>query len=405
MIIDYFFLAFRNLRKRGIRSWLTLLGIFIGVMLVISLISLGNGLQMAVMSQFGVSSTQVITVQAGSPGYSVPGGSATNPLKKRDVDAIENLGEVEVAIPRNIETIKMEFNGKTMFTAAGSIPEGRKRNYVYELLDLKAEKGRLLKSGDSKKVILGHNFLDGEKNGFGKPIVPGKKVLINGQEFRVVGILEKKGSFLFDNLVAIGDNDLNELAGYGDNVDIIAVKIKSKDLMDKAKENIEKLMRERRGVKKGEEDFTVQTPQAILKTVNSIIGGVNAFIVILAFISIVVGAVGITNTMTTSVLERKKEIGIMKAIGAKNKDVFLEFFVESGLLGVIGGIIGAIAGAILGYVGTAQINKLMGLHIKPEINLFLIFFTICGSFLIGSLAGIIPAMQASKQNPVESLRG
>ncbi len=405
MILDYLILSFKNLKRRGVRSWLTLLGIFIGITLVVSLVSLGNSLQLAVMSQFGVSSTQVITVQAGGVGYTPPGSGVVKYLTSEDAREIEKLDLVEVAIPRNIETVKLQFNRKTRLVAAASIPEGEKRKYIYQLLDLTAEKGRLLEKEDSKKIILGYNFFDKDKNGFDKKIVPGKSVLINGRKFKVVGIIEKKGSFILDNVICVGDDDLKELAGYGDEVDLIVVKVKDKDLMNKAKDEIENLLRKRRDVKKGEEDFTVQTPQSLLETVNKVLGGVNVFVIILASISIVVGAIGIANTMTTSILERKREIGIMKAIGARNKDIFLQFFIEAGILGLIGGVFGAIAGTILGYFGAMELNKLMNIFARPEISFSLLFLAIMSSFFIGSIAGVIPAMRAAKQNPVECLRG
>jgi putative ABC transport system permease protein len=164
-------------------------------------------------------------------------------------------------------------------------------------------------------------------------------------------------------------------------------------------------MRDRRNVKEGKEDFEVSTPESILKTVNSILDGVTAFIVIIASISILIGVIGIVNTMTTSVLERKKEIGIMKAIGARNSQIFLQFFIESSLLGLVGGIVGVAVGSLIGVMGSYAINDFLGASIKPIINLNLIFATLVGSFIIGGIAGIYPAMNAAKQNPVEAIRG
>jgi len=175
--------------------------------------------------------------------------------------------------------------------------------------------------------------------------------------------------------------------------------------MEKTKADIEKVLRKTRDVKLGEEDFEVSTPEAALETVNGIISGVQAFIVIIASLSILVGALGIVNTMTASVLERKKEIGIMKAIGARNSDVFMQFFIESGLLGLVGGIIGVVVGTLVGFLGTQGINSFIGSETIPEISLWLIFGSLVGSFVIGAVSGIVPAMNAAKENPVEALRG
>ena len=405
MFGDYFKLAFRNLKHRGIRSWLTLLGIFIGVLAVISLVSLGTGLKTAVASQFGIGTTEVISVQAGGiSAAGPPGTGVTKFLTYSDADAIERLSTVEAAIPRIITSGKLEYNDFVGFGYAASIPDGDKRDLVYEILDINPEVGRLLKDGDTNKVVLGYNFLK-EDNGFRKPIVPGKTVLIQDKEFEVVGITEKEGSFIFDNLVYMNEEPLKDLMNYGERVDIIAVKVRNKDLTGRAKTDIEKLMRARRNVEKGEEDFEVSTPETSLETVNSILGGVQAFIIVVASISILVGAIGIVNTMTTSVLERRREIGIMKSIGARNLEIFNQFLIESGLLGFVGGFLGVIGGLVVGYLGIQGLNNFIGSEISLDLNYFLIIGSLIGSFIIGAVSGIIPALQAAKQNPVEALRG
>ena len=404
MLKDYFILSTKNLKRRGIRSWLTLLGIFIGITAVIALISLGDGLKLAVNSQFGVSSTQLITVQAGGlSGYGPPGSFVVNPLTKEDAEAIGKLSTIELAIPRRIETLNLEFNNKLQVTAVGSIPLENTQK-IYELQEISAQYGRLLNKDDTGKVVLGNNLADPKKNGFDKEIMPGASVTIGGEKFRVVGIMEKKGSFILDSAILMLESDLKDLMNNGDKASMIIVKVKNKDLMAKAQTEIEDLMRERRDVKKGEEDFEVSTPEAMLATVNQILTGVQMFIVLIATIAIIIGTIGIINTMMTSVMERRKEIGIMKAIGARNSDIFLQFFIEAGMLGLVGGIIGVIAGITIGYAGTLGINYFIGSETSPTINFMLIFITLTGSFIIGAIAGITPAMKAARQNPVEVLR-
>jgi putative ABC transport system permease protein len=404
MIKDYFFLAFGNLKHRGVRSWLTLLGIFIGIMAVVSLISLGSGLKLAVAAQFGISSTEVITIRAGGINSAGPPGSAvTSHLEKSDVDTIGKLSTVEIAFSRIITSGKLEFNDIVDFWLAVSIPDGRARKFAYETVELEAEFGRMLKDGDTNKVVLGNNFYSNEES-FGKRINIGDKILLQDKKFEVVGILKKKGSFLWDNFVMVNERPLVDLMNYGDRVDVIIVKVKNKDLMERSKEEIERKMRELRKVKIGKEDFEVSTPEAALGTVNSILGGVQAFIIIIAFISIFVGAIGIVNTMTTSVLERKNEIGIMKSIGAKNSHIFMQFFIESGLLGFVGGLIGVIFGLGIGFLGIYGINSFIGSEIILKLDYFLIVASLLGSFFVGAISGVIPAWNASKLNPVDALR-
>lgn len=403
-MVNYFLFASRNLRRRGIRSWLTLVGIVIGITAVVALISLGNGLKVAVNAQFGAGSTEVISVQAGGLSIGPPGSGAVDPITIQDLEAIEKLSSVDFAIPADIESGKLEYNDVVAFGYVTSVPEGKEKE-LYEIDDLAAEQGRLLKSGDTKKVILGYNLGYKDKNPFGRDIVPGKSVLVNDEKFEVVGVLERKGSFILDNVVWMYRSDLDDLIGFGDDVDIISVKVKDKDEIDKTKEEIEKLLRKRRDVKVGEEDFEVSTPESSLEDINSILNAIQIFIVIIASISIVVGSIGIVNTMLTSVLERRKEIGIMKSIGAKNSHIFFQFFVESGLLGLIGGIFGIIFGLLIGYVGIGALNNFLGAETAIELNIPLITFSLLGSFLVGAVAGITPALRAANQNPVDALRG
>lgn len=405
MIKDFWILAIKNLKRRGLRSWLTLLGIFIGVTAVITLISLGDGLKLAVNSQFGVSSTQLLTIQAGGiSGMGPPGSFVVNSLTSEDSEAIEKLSTVEIAIPRIIKYLKTEFNNKLQMVATASVPEDKAQD-IYELKELEAQYGRLIEKGDIKKIVVGNNFANKDKNGFDKAIMPGTSVTINGKKFKVIGVLKKKGSFILDNAILMTEEDIKEAINDSNKVDVIIAKSTSKENINEAKEDIENLLRQRRDVKKGQEDFEVSTPEATLATVNQILTGVQLFIVLIAFMSILVGTIGIVNTMMISVMERRKEIGVMKAIGATNKNIFLQFLIEAGLLGLIGGLSGIIAGSILGYLGVLGINNFIGATVAPKINLTLIVSTLFGSFIIGSIAGILPAVKASKQNVIEVLRG
>ena len=404
MLIDYFLISLNNLRKRRLRSWLTLIGIFIGIASVVSLIGLGEGLKTAINSQFGISTTEVITIQAGGISGGPPGVGVVNPLTQQDADAIERLKTVDFTISRILQTGKLEFNDKVIFGFAMSIPDKEKRKFAYEVMDFVPAEGRLLKEGDTKRVVLGYNFLaDGV--GLGKAVHTGDSVLISDEKFEVVGITDKKGSFIFDNIVHMNEDTLKDLFNLGDDVNIIVAKVKDKGLMGKAKQDIEELLRKRRDVKIGEEDFSVQTPESALENVNSILTGVQIFIVMIASISIIIGAIGIVNTMFTSVMERRKQIGIMKSIGAKNSDIFYLFLFESGLMGFMGGFLGTLIGSIISYAGTLGINAWVNASTHPMINFWLIFGALFGSFLIGAVAGIVPALNAASQRPVDALRG
>ncbi len=406
MISDLFSLAFKNIKHRGLRSWLTLLGIFIGVTAVVALISLGGILQLAVASQLGLDTNEFITVQAGGlSGYGPPGSNVVDPLIKDDANAIEKLSSVKNIVKRNIISGKIEFNEVTDYKYIGSLPNNKQDlDLVYTQLGIDVLEGRLMMPSDSGKIILGYNFYNDKEKWKGKQITSGKTIYVNDENFQVIGILEKEGSMLKDNIILMNEDDMEDIFSYGDEVDVIVVEPKNTDKIHKTKEDIENLLRKRRGVKEGEEDFEVSTPEATLSTVNNIINGVQIFISIVALISVFIGTIGIVNTMTTSVLERKREIGVIKSVGARNKHIFLQFFIESSLLGLVGGIAGALFGTLIGFLGTYGMNNYIGTELSPEINLILILSVLVGSFLIGGIAGIIPAIKAAKQNPVEALR-
>ena len=404
MIKDYLFFSFSNLKSRRLRSWLTMLGIFIGIAAVVSLIGLGEGLRGAINAQFGFLGTDILSVTA-TGGFGPPGTGVVKPLTEKELDKIKEVPGIEGAAGRRLEPGKLVFNRKAVFGYAASLPNGESRKTIEDAINMKAQRGRLLKDGDKGVVVLGSAFLE-EDNPFGKPIVPGSKVEIQDKEFKVIGIMEKKGNFQLDGAVFLNERDLRDLVGrQGNDYDIIVARFNKNADVNNIGSEIERRLRKLRNVKEGEEDFSVQTPGAILETVNSTILAIQIFVYVIAGISILVGGIGIMNTMYTSVIERTKEIGIMKSIGARNSTIFSIFFIESGLIGTIGGLVGIVIGASAA-TGLAFIGRLLlksGL-IAAQFPPILIFGALIGSFVVGSFFGTLPAIQASKLNPVDALR-
>ncbi len=405
MQMDYFVYSVRNLKNRGLRSWLTMIGIFIGIAAVVSLIGLGEGLRVTIMSQFGFLGPDVLGVQASGLAFAGPPGTGVvDPLTDDLAEKIKNVNGVEAAFNRYLESGTLEFNDRQGIGIAASVPEGENRKIFETMINLKAEDGRLLKDSDSKKVVLGNDFRNSET--FGKAIKPGDRVLVNGISFDVVGILEKKGSFIFDSIVLMNEQTMFDAIGTNKaEVNLIAVKVDDANRIGEVKDSIEKLLRKERDVKKGEENFQVNSPQQTLEALSSTLFAVQLFVYIIAAISLAVGGIGIMNTMYTSVLERTKEIGIMKSIGARNSAIFTIFFVESGLLGMVGGIIGVILGLGFAFGLSAVGRAFLGSElIQASISPFLIIGALVFSFGIGTAFGVLPAYQASKLSPVDSLR-
>ncbi len=401
---DYIIYVLNNLKHRKIRSWLTMIGIFIGIASVVALIGLGEGLRNAINAQFGFLGTDILTITA-SGGFGAPGTGVIDPLTEKELDAVRDVPGIDHAAGRILESTSIIYNDISTFSFAASMPGGEDRKLVEDLLSMEAEKGRLLRDNDKYDVFVGYNFLK-EDNAFGKPLTPGKDILIHGQEFEVKGVMEKKGNFQLDQLVVMNDEVMRDLFDRKEEeYDLMAARFDQNADVDKIKESIEKEFRKIRGVEEGEEDFSVDTPQSTLESVNNILLGVQIFIYIIAGISILVGGIGIMNTMYTAVIERTKEIGIMKAIGARNPTIFSLFFIESGFLGAVGGAIGALLGYIiakgLAYIGKLAFGSaLISAHISP----FLIIGAVLFSFIVGSFFGTLPAIQASKLNPVDAIR-
>jgi len=404
MIKDYFMLTFRSLRKRKIRSWLTMIGIFIGIASIVALIGLGEGLRETINSQFSFLGTDILAITA-SGGLGSPGSGVVDSLTDKELNELKKVKGIEGAAGRIMESVKIVFNKKISFSYAISLPDGDDRKILEHVLTMEAQKGRLLEDGDKNVVLLGSMFFD-KDNAFGKIISPGSKIEIFGKEFKVIGIMEQKGNPMLDSVVFMNEDDLRNLVDRPkDEYDIIGVRFSESADIDKIKQDIEKRLRKIRDVKEGEENFAVETPASMLEQINSIILGIQIFVYIIAGISILVGGIGIMNTMYTAVIERTKEIGIMKSIGARNSTVFTLFFIESGLLGTVGGIIGTIIG-FLAATGLALIGRLI---LKSELitayfPMGLIIGAILFSFILGSFFGTLPAIQASKLNPVDALR-
>jgi len=401
---DYFFLAFGNLRHKGLRSWLTILGVFIGIAAVVSLISMGNGLETAITGQFGALSLDTLTIQNKGTGFGPPGSTVVEKLNDNDLEILENINGVDLVVPRLIRIGSLEYNGVRGFGFAADIPQGDgKREFIYDSFNLEAEEGRLLREEDQGKVMLGNSFLKTED--FEKPFRVGKNVLINGESFEIIGFLKQSSTFQLNSVVFMNSKDLVDLLDIEDEYDLFVVQIRDKDKIEEVAEDIERKLRNDRDEKIGEETFTVQTPLQALSSVQTILGIINLIIVGIAAISLLVGGIGIANTMYTSVLERTSEIGIMKAVGAQNKEILYIFLIESGLLGLVGGIVGAVVGLGIALFISNIANQALGADLfKVAVSYPLLIGSVLFSFIVGIVSGVFPALQASKLNVVEALR-
>jgi putative ABC transport system permease protein len=402
MFKDYFALAFGNLRHRGLRSWLTILGIFIGIAAVVSLISLGQGLQGFIDTQFQQVGGDKILIQ---PKVFAPPGSVTEQeliLTQKDLETVRRVTGVKDAEGVLTRT-GLVISGKEQKIIMIS---GLNENYLKIFGDIDATaviEGRQLKDTDKSKVVVGYNNIFG--NLWDKKLRIGSKIEIKGKEFEIVGVLKKQGNPADDGSVWMEKGTFRELFNTGNDEGIIVAKTDKGFNPDTIASSIEKALRKEKNEKIGQETFSVQSFSQLLKTFTDIFSVVQAVFVGIASISLVVGGIGIMNTMYTSVLERTREIGIMKAVGAKNQDIFLIFLIESGLLGLVGGAIGILLGVGIGkgveYIATVQLGTP---YLTAVFGLPLILGALTFSFVVGAASGVLPAMQAAKLKPADALR-
>jgi putative ABC transport system permease protein len=401
MIEDYLRMAFQNLRGRKLRSWLTMLGIFIGIATIVSLISLGEGLKSTVVNQFSFLSPGAIVVTSSGAAF----GSTIDGFTERDFRAITRISGVRGIAPRRAQSLNFIYEDRAIPTRVMTIPSGKRRDIANEVMTLNAEEGNLLEDGDKFKVLVGYGLA--KESGFDREMRPGSSIEINGQTFEVAGVNEKKGSFLFDYVLFMNEDAFFDLFDVDEDVYFeVPVLASTDDDVTLIAEHIEEALRDVRNVDEDSQDFSVTTAQEALENLESTIFAVQLFLYIIAGISIVVGGIGIMNTMYSSVLERTKEIGVMKSIGATNRTIFLLFFIESGFLGMVGGLIGIILGVILGLGAESAAKVALGNDlVTAQFSVALILGALLFSFLLGSLSGIFPALQAAKKHPVQALRG
>jgi macrolide transport system ATP-binding/permease protein len=387
--LDSWRLALRSLSHRPKRSWLTIIGILIGIMAVVALISLGQGIQRAVDKQFEAFGYNIVTITpASARGFRGFAGTAFEfeDTTLRSAPGVEAVG---VMLFKNayIQTEKLE----------GFLPVlGLSAEMMRTFRGYDPEVGRILQEGDRLAAVLGREVAED------LGLQGGDRLRVEDREFEVVGILKKSPNPQTNDGIFVPLETLREIFGEAGKVSFVLVRVA--DGYD-AKEVAEDL-KERLKESRGKDDLRVQTLEQIRETIGGVIAAVQAFLGGIAAISLLVGGIGVMNTMYTAVLERTREIGVMKAVGARRRQILGLFLIESGLMGLVGGALGTLLG-----IGLSAGAVAVGQRLVPDANLFelvvspeLIVGALLFSFLLGALAGVLPARGAAKLPPVEALR-
>jgi putative ABC transport system permease protein len=258
MITEYFNLAIRNLRKRGLRTWLTMLGIFISVATIFMLVSLSLGLQNAVEEQFELLGTDKFFIQAATGFLGPPGSVGGVILTKEDVEVISKVRGVKDYSYFTAGNAKIEFAGQTKYMMVWGIPLEHQEIF-FSIESFKIEEGRDLKKGDKKVVLLGNLFKTG--NIFKKPVRAGNKLTINDEDFKVRGIIELIGNPDDDSSIMMDIESFGELFELPDKVDYIIIQIDEGEDMNEVAERVEKKLRKTRDVTEKTQEFTILKPE------------------------------------------------------------------------------------------------------------------------------------------------
>ena len=402
--------ALDSLRANKLRSALTVLGIVIGVAAVISLVSIGRGARAFITSQIQSMGTNLVFVRPGSAQQGGVGGAAGSAptLTEEDAAALSGLAAVTGIAPEITGRAQLAYLGQNMNTRAVGVTA----DYLVVRNMIMAD-GEFVSDANvvahSSVVVLGSAVANTLFGGAGGSV--GQTVRVNGQPYRVVGVLASKGGSGFGNqddqvLVPLSAAQSRLLGGArfrGANVvGTINVQISSAEEVPAAIISITETLRARHGTAEGSDDFIVQNQQDTLATITQVTNVLTIFLSGIAAISLLVGGIGIMNIMLVSVTERTREIGIRKAVGARGRDILYQFLVEAAVLSLLGGLIGVALGwAIAQLVGRVQLG---GSAIVPVVGLDAVLLAAGFSTAIGLFFGIYPASRAANLEPVDALR-
>ncbi len=398
--------AIESLLSHKLRSALTVLGVVIGVGAVIGMLAIGAGAQDTITGSITDIGTNLLFVVAGGDREVV---SNPKPLTEADAEAIADpfsAPSVLRVAPMISGSAEVSFAGESTHTSIeGVTPDySLVRNVGVVEGEFISELHQL---GRAAVVVLGQDVAE---TLFGRTqALVGETIRIEGQPFRVIGVAEEKGGSAFmneDNRVIVPLSTIRTRLirrSTADSVDTILVQAAGADAVPQATEEITAVLRARHRTPIGGDDFSIFTQQDFLATAETITGVLTIFLGGIAAISLLVGGIGIMNIMLVSVTERTREIGLRKAIGARKRDIMLQFLTESSMLSLTGGIIGILLGWGLSQ-GVGAIAAASNTELVPLMSLDAVLLATLFSLAVGLFFGIYPAKRAADLEPAEALR-
>ena len=400
MYKESFLMAWAALIANKMRSILTMLGIIIGVAAVIALVSIGNGVKQDIQNSISSLGSNLLMVMPGAPrtpGVRPSAGSMKS-LKVSDYEAISKLDGVKAASPMTNGSYVVIYQNKNWTTSVSGVSY----NYL-DVNNWSMKSGRFLSEKNvqnrERVAVVGKTVV---KNLFGDEDPVGAEIRVKNIPFRIIGVLNSKGSGAMgndqDDMVIIPYTTAMERVEGVDYLRMIYVVGKDENGIDRLQSDIENLLRVRHGIKDTNlDDFNIQNMNSIMETMEETTGTLTLFLGAVAAISLVVGGIGIMNIMLVSVTERTREIGVRKALGATYSVIVTQFLIEAVVISLMGGIIGIILG-----IGS---SKLIGMAsgMSTVISIPTIVMSFAFSMAIGLIFGIYPARKAAKLNPIDAL--
>ena len=396
---DSILYSLRNLNHRKGRSFLTVFSILVGIATIFIFISFGLGLYEYVDSFTTGSSADKLLIMA--KGAGVPGLDDSIKITEDDLRVVLRSDGIIDATPLYYDVAKVE-KGKESKYAYITSYDPKHQEMVFELFQAGIEKGRFLSSGDSGVVLLGYNYMLPNKI-FERPFEINEKVEINGEKFKIIGFIEAIGNPQDDSNIYVTNDQFEKMFPDKDTYAEIIAKAEINN-MEQTIYNVEKNLRKERGLDKGKEDFYVQSFEDLIESFSGALNIIIGFIILIAFISIIVSAVNTINTMITSVLERYKEIGILKSIGARNSEIFGIFLFESAFLGLLAGVLGVLLGWGITSLANVILENLGWGFLSPSTNILIFIGCILFAVFTGAISGVVPAIRAARTNTVDALR-